>query len=100
MIRLFSVRLRWASVRAVQQLENAIKTLLRVKPEFQNGKIIPMIYAKRYTEGLIEACEKGIYMTSGLVDLTSFRLAKIFSLKLDLEHKRITFVYIKSLCDH
>ena len=64
-----------AGVGAVQQLENVIKTLLRAKPEFQNKKIIPVIYAKRYTEELIETCEKkGIYLTSGFVDLTPLKL--------------------------
>jgi len=64
-----------AGVKAVEQLENSIKKLLRAKPEFQNKKIIPVIYAKRYTEELIETCEKkGIYLTSGFVDLTSLKL--------------------------
>lgn len=64
-----------AGVRAVEQLENAIKKLLKAKPEFQNKKIIPVIYAKRYTEELIETCEKkGIYLTSGFVDLTPLKL--------------------------
>ena len=65
-----------AGVKAVEQLENAIKKLLKAKPEFQNKKIIPVIYAKRYTEELIETCEKkGIYLTTGFVDLTSLKLA-------------------------
>jgi len=64
-----------AGVRAVEQLENTIKTLLRAKPDFQNKKIIPVIYAKRYTEELIEACEKkGIYLTTGFIDLTQLKL--------------------------
>ena len=64
-----------AGVRAVEQLEKAIEKLLKAKPEFQNKKIIPVIYAKRYTEELIEACEKkGIYLTTGFVDLTQLKL--------------------------
>lgn len=57
MIKQFLVKMR-ANVKVVQQLEEAIKTLLRVKPEFQNKKIILVIYPKRYTEELIEICKK------------------------------------------
>jgi len=65
-----------AGSRAVKQLEKAIEKLLKTKPEFQQKKIIPMIYAKDYTQDLLEECErKGIYLTTGRIDLTPLKLA-------------------------
>lgn len=64
-----------AGSKAVKQLERAIEKLLKAKPEFQQKKIIPMIYAKDYTQDLLEECKrKGIYLTSGRMDLTPLKL--------------------------
>jgi len=63
-----------AGVKAVKQLEKAIEKLLEARPEFQKKKIIPMIYAKKATEDLIEECNrKGIYLTLGYADLTPLK---------------------------
>jgi len=63
-----------AGVKAVRQLERAIEKLLEVRPEFQKKKIIPVIYAKKATEDLIEECNrKGIYLTLGYADLTPLK---------------------------
>jgi len=73
-IILGEVKIR-AGISSVKQLEKVIEKLLSKKPELRSKKIIPMIYAKRYTEGLIEECErKGIYITTGFVDLTKLKL--------------------------
>lgn len=64
-----------AGVKAIKQLERAIEKLLEVRPEFQKKKIIPMIYARRATEDLIEECnKKGIYLAIEDADLTPLKL--------------------------
>jgi len=65
-----------AGSKTIKQLEKAIEKLLKAKPEFQQKKIIPMIYARRYTVSLVEECKrKGIYLTLGEEgDLTPLKL--------------------------
>jgi len=67
---------RRATLKTLFSLEKSIEKLLKIKPEYQKKKIIPMIYAKRATEELIEECRrKGIYLTLGEDgDLTPLRL--------------------------
>jgi len=61
--------------KTIKQLEKAVEKLLKAKPEFQQKKIIPMIYARRYTISLVEECKrKGIYLTTGYKDLTPLKL--------------------------
>ena len=64
-----------AGSKTVKQLEKAIEKLLKSKPEFKEKKIIPMIYARRFTRVLVEECKrKGIYLTTGYKDLTPLKL--------------------------
>jgi len=67
---------RRATLKTLFSLEKSIEKLLKIKPEYQKKKTIPMIYAKRVTEGLIEECKrKGIYLTLGEEgDLTPLKL--------------------------
>jgi len=64
-----------AGSKTVKQLEKAIEKLLKAKPEFKKKKIIPMIYARRFTKALVEECKrKEIYLTTGYKDLTPLKL--------------------------
>ena len=55
---------RRADTKTLKELEKSIERLLKVITEFRRKKIIPMIYAKKATEELIEERErKGLILS-------------------------------------